>query len=70
MKKIVLLLLAALIIVSVSGCGKSKAERELERARETAYQLDQAYQSAKKEYDDLNRAIDRYNDAVAKVNGN
>lgn len=70
MKRIVLLLLAALIIVSVSGCGKSKAERELERARETAYQLDQAYQSAKKEYDDLNRAIDRYNDAVAKVNGN
>lgn len=70
MKRIVLLLLAALIVVSVSGCGKSKAERELERARETAYQLDQAYQSAKKEYDDLNRAIDRYNDAVAKVNGN
>ena len=70
MKRIVLLLLAALIIVSVSGCGKSKAERELERARETAYQLDQAYQSAKKEYDDLNRAIDRYNDAVAKVDGN
>ena len=43
MKRIVLLLLAALIVVSVSGCGKSKAERELERAMETAYQLDQAY---------------------------
>lgn len=70
MKRIVLLLLTVLFVFSVSGCGKSKAERELERARETAYQLDQAYQSAKKQYDDLNRSIEQYNDAVAKVNGN
>ena len=70
MKRIVLLLLAVVFVFSFSSCGKSKAERGLERARETVYELDQAYQSAKKQYDDLNRSIEQYNDAVAKVNGN
>ena len=70
MKKILVLFLTLMMVFSLFGCGKSKTERELERARESVNQLEQAYQNAKKESDDLHRMIERYEDAVAKVNGN
>ena len=65
MKRMLTLLLSLLLLLSFAGC-KSKAERELEQAIETANQLDRAYQDAVQRTEELKRDLAAYEAAVER----
>lgn len=69
-RRILCLILAFIFLLALPGCGKSKAQRELEQAQEAARNLEEAAQRAQKEYYDLQRDIERYNDSVDRLYGN
>lgn len=64
MKKLVALLL--IILVILPGC-TSKAEKELQRARETANTLRKAVQEAKDDYERLIQDFEDYNRQVDRI---
>ena len=64
MKKLVALLL--IILVILPGC-TSKAEKELQRARETANTLRKAAQEAKDDYERLIQDFEDYNRQVDRI---
>ena len=59
MKKCFLSILIIIITLSVFGC-ESKEERKLREARETSYQLEQAYEKSVDDYNELKRDIAEY----------
>ena len=65
MKRMLALLLSLLLLLSFTGC-KSKAERELEQAIETANQLDRAYRDAVQRTEELKRDLAAYEAAVER----
>ena len=59
MKKCFLSILIIIITLSVFGC-ESKEEIKLREARETSYQLEQAYEKSVDDYNELKRDIAEY----------
>ena len=49
MKKVIALLLVALMGLTLFGCGKSKEEKEIEKAKEALEQFSDALQDAAKD---------------------
>ena len=66
MKRAIAVFLLLVMCFSLFGC-KSKEERELERAREAAAEAAKAAERAQENYDDLIRDIQRYEDALSRV---
>lgn len=67
MRKVICILFIIIVFaIAFSGC-KSKEEKELERARDTASQLQKQAESAQSSYDSLKRDIDNYNDALSRL---
>ena len=66
MKRLMLFVVALSMLFALSGC-KTKAEKELERAQEAAAAAEEAYWRAKKDYDDLVRDLERYNQLVDQL---
>lgn len=61
MKKIILIILAALICVSFCSCGEKSPEQKLAEATKQYEIAKKNADAAQKSYDDLKDAIDRYN---------
>ena len=67
MKRATAFILSALLLLSVSACGKSDAESELERAKKSAEAFKKAADAQIQKSEDLLDLIDEYQDAVAKL---
>ena len=68
MKRLTAILLALCLALSFSGC-KSKQERELEQAQRAAQEAREAADRARENRDQLVRDIERYQQALDKING-
>lgn len=60
MKRVIAVIMSMLLILSMSACGKSKEEKELEKARQEAKVLQEYAKSAQQEYEDLKNDIEIY----------
>lgn len=66
MKKVIAIMMAAVMLMSFCGC-KSQAEREYERAARAAKSASDAYEHAKRNYDDFNKAVENYERAKSRL---
>ena len=57
-----------MFVLSLSACGKSQEEKDLEDARDAASNLQNQYEQKKQEYEDLKSDIDNYNSALDRLN--
>lgn len=67
MKQLTAILLALCLALSFSGC-KSKQERELEQAQRAAQEAREAADRARENHDQLVRDIERYQQALDRIN--
>lgn len=67
MKQLTAILLALCLALSFSGC-KSKQERELEQAQRAAREAREAADRARENHDQLVRDIERYQQALDRIN--
>ena len=67
MKRIIcLLLLLLMLTIPLSGC-KSEEEKELDRAKEAASNLEKHAQEAQSRYDELKKDVEDYKDSVSRL---
>lgn len=67
MKQLTAILLALCLALSFSGC-KSKQERKLEQAQRAAQEAREAADRARENHDQLVRDIERYQQALDRIN--
>ena len=68
MKKIICLFLILLMMFSFCGC-ETKEEKAAREAQEYADHMNDVYEKAKQDYDDLKDELDEYNKSLDRLNG-
>ena len=57
MKKVLAIILTMVFALSLTACGKSQAEKNLEEEKKAASELNSQYEYQKNRYDDLKKDI-------------
>lgn len=66
MNRLIAVFMVIMLSFSLVGC-KSKAERELEQARNNAAAMQKAADQARQDYEDFVNAVDAYEQAVESL---
>ena len=61
MKRVLAFIMSVILIFSMSACGKSKAQKELEKIQEEQRQLEEAGEAAQRAADELEDTWEQYN---------
>lgn len=67
MKRVIAFIMTVLLILSMSACGKSDAEKELERMKQSSEAFKRAADEKRQETEDFLNLLDEYNDAVSRL---
>ena len=66
-KKVIAVMMAFFMALSLMACGKSQAEKDLEKAEDTASRLQKQAESAQSSYDSLKKDLDEYHENLRRL---